>query len=94
VRGPLRHNRSQAAQDVRLTGFNLLGLSPLSTRRASARRSEKVRGLFEPAERRVSFRATPTVATTRRTKRDTGVFFWFVFCHAEENEQSNSMHLA
>ena len=40
-------------------------------------------GLSERSE----FRHAPTPSTTRRKKRDTGVFFWFVFFHAEENEQ-------
>ena len=57
---------------------------PLS--RAEHRRwgREKRVGLFERSE----FRHAPTPSTTRRKKRDTGVFFWFVFFHAEENEQS------
>jgi hypothetical protein len=33
------------------------------------------------------FPRAPAAATTRRIKRDKGVFFWFVFFHVEENEQ-------
>jgi len=33
------------------------------------------------------FPRTPAATATRRKKRDTGVFFWFVFFHGEENEQ-------
>ena len=40
-------------------------------------------GLFEASE----FRHAPSLAPTRRIKRGTGVFFWFVFFHVEENEQ-------
>ena len=55
---------------------------PLS--RAEHRRygREKRVGLFERSE----FRRAPSALTTRRKKRDTGVFFWFVFFHVEENE--------
>ena len=37
------------------------------------------------------FPRAPAVSTTRRVKRDAGVFFWFVFFHVEENEQSNQL---
>jgi hypothetical protein len=43
---------------------------------------DKVRGLFERSE----FPRAPFNASTRRMKRDTGGFFWFVFFHVEENE--------
>jgi hypothetical protein len=39
------------------------------------------------SERSESPRA-PTDSATRRIKRDTGVFFWFVFFYAEENEHT------
>jgi hypothetical protein len=41
-------------------------------------------GLFERSE----FRRSPAVFSTRRKKRDTGGFFWFVFFHGKENEQT------
>jgi len=44
-----------------------------------------VRGLFERSE----FPRTPAAPTTRRMKRDTGVFFCFVFFHVEENEETS-----
>jgi len=37
---------------------------------------------------RSEFPRDPFKASTRRIKRDTGVFFWFVFFYVEENEQS------
>jgi len=49
----------------------------------------KARGLFEPAVAKAKageFPRAPAAPTTRRVKRDTGVFFWFVFFHVEENE--------
>ena len=33
------------------------------------------------------FPRTPAATATRRKEWDTGVFFWFVFFHGEENEQ-------
>jgi hypothetical protein len=45
------------------------------------------------------FPRAPAASAMRRRKRDTGIFFWFVFFHVEENEQStinicqNSKHL-
>ena len=67
-----------------------LVLIPLS--RAEHRRGGRIkaRGLFESAvawAEAGEFPRAPAVSTTRRMKRDTGVFFWFVFFHAEENEQ-------
>jgi hypothetical protein len=44
----------------------------------------KARGLFERSE----FPRAPAAASTRREKRDTGVFFRFVFFHVEENEET------
>ena len=41
-------------------------------------------GLSERSE----FRHAPTPSTTRRKKRDTGVFFCFVFLHVKENEEN------
>ncbi len=38
---------------------------------------------------RSEFPRAPSDGATRRIKRDTGVFFWFVFFYAEENEQTN-----
>jgi len=65
---------------------------PLS--RAEHRRGGriKVRGLFESAvalAKAGEFPRAPAAVTTRRVKRDTGVFFCFVFFHAEENEGTN-----
>jgi hypothetical protein len=37
------------------------------------------------------FPRAPAAATTRRMKRDTGVFFCFVFCHVKENEETISV---
>jgi hypothetical protein len=36
---------------------------------------------------RSEFPRDPFDTATRRIKRGTGVFFWFVFFHVEENEQ-------
>jgi hypothetical protein len=36
------------------------------------------------------FPRAPAATATRRIKRDTGVFFCFVFCHATENEETIS----
>ncbi len=44
---------------------------------------KKRTSLFERSE----FRCAPSVSPTRRVKRDTGFFFWFVFFYVEENEQ-------
>jgi len=57
--------------------------------RAEHRRGgrNKARGLFESRRRRGEFPRAPAAATTRRVKRDTGVFFCFVFFHVEENEE-------
>ena len=44
---------------------------------------DKARGLSERSE----FPRVPFNASTRRGKRGTGVFFWFVFFHVEENER-------
>ncbi len=54
--------------------------------RAEHRSSERTRlaGLFERSE----FPRDPFDTATRRVERDTGVFFWFVFFHVEENEQT------
>jgi hypothetical protein len=53
---------------------------PLS--RAEHRRDgrKQARGLFERSE----FPRAPAVPATRRMERDTGVFFWLLFCHEEE----------
>jgi len=66
---------------------------PLS--RAEHRRGgrEKARGLSEPALAKAKageFPRAPAAPTTRRVKRDTGVFFCFVFFHVEENEETIS----
>jgi hypothetical protein len=57
----------------------------LSLSRAEHRRYGRIKcgGLFERSE----FRRAPAGSPTHRVKRDTGVFFWFVFFHAQENEQ-------
>ncbi len=57
--------------------------SPLS--RAEHRHGGRVKraDLSERSE----FPRAPTDVVTRRVKRGTGVFFWFVFFHVEENEQ-------
>ena len=68
------------------TAFGVLVLNfPLS--RAEHRRGGriKVRGLSERSE----FPRAPSAAATRRIKRDTGVFFCFVFFHVEENEETH-----
>ncbi len=64
--------------------LRLLGGIPFVTRRASTRWTEKARGLSERSE----FPRAPAAVATRRIKRDTGVFFWFVFFHGKENEQT------
>jgi hypothetical protein len=52
------------------------------------RRGRKKRvGLSESAAAKAKageFRHAPNPSATRRIKRDTGVFFWLLFCHAEE----------
>ena len=60
------------------------GLSPLSHAEHRRWGRKKRVGLSERSE----FRHAPTPLATRRIKWDTGVFFWFVFFHVEENEQS------
>ena len=57
---------------------------PLS--RAEHRSSVRIRlaGLSERSE----FPRDPFATSTRRIKRDTGGFFWFVFFHEKENEQT------
>ncbi len=46
----------------------------------ACRLSESAEDLAQAGE----FRHAPTPSTTRRIMRDTGVFFWLLFCHAEE----------
>ncbi len=53
--------------------------------RAEHRRLERIR-LADLSERS-EFPRDPFDPAARREKRDTGVFFWFVFFHVEENEQ-------
>jgi hypothetical protein len=42
---------------------------------------------LSPAQKRGEFPRAPAAATTRRIKRDMGVFFCFVFFHVKENEE-------
>jgi hypothetical protein len=57
---------------------------PIVPRRASgAANGKKCADCLSESE----FPRAPVAATTRRVKRDTGVFFWFVFFHGKENEQ-------
>jgi len=72
--------------------FDLL-VFPLS--RAKHRRGgrKKACGLSEPAVAQAKageFSRAPIATTTRRMKRDTGVFFCFVFFHGKENEEDCS----
>jgi hypothetical protein len=63
------------------TFFVVLVLTfPLSRAEHRRRGRKKRAGLSERSE----FRHAPTLSTTRRKKRDRGVFFWLLFCHAEE----------
>jgi hypothetical protein len=65
--------------------FQMVGFSfplPRAEHRGQGRR--KCVGLSERSE----FRHAPPLALTRRRKRGRGVFFWFVFFHVEENEQT------
>jgi len=76
------------------TVFRLLVVYfPLS--RAEHRRGgrDKARGLSEPAVAQAKageFPRAPAAPTTRRMKRDTGVFFCFVFFHGKENEENQN----
>jgi hypothetical protein len=72
-------------QVVPMENFFCLWFSDFPLSRAEHRRGgrTKARGLFERSE----FPRAPVTSTTRRMKRDTGVFFCFVFFHVEENEE-------
>ncbi len=61
-----------------------LGLSPLSRAEHRHGGRNKRADLSERSE----FPRAPTDGATRRIKRDAGVFFWFVFLHVQENEQT------
>jgi len=53
--------------------------------------------LFESAVAKAKageFPRAPAVSTTRRKKRDTGAFFWFVFFRVEENERTESKNIS
>jgi hypothetical protein len=74
--------------------FDLLVLVfPLSRAEHRHGEREKTCGLFEPAAAQAkagAFPRAPIATTTRRMKRDTGVFFCFVFFHGKENEEDCS----
>jgi len=64
---------------------------PLSRAEHRRRGRKKRVGLSESAvalAKAGEFRHAPALSTTRRIKRDTGVFFCFVFFHVEENEET------
>ncbi len=67
-------------------GINRLGFRfiPLSRAEHQCIEWKRLADLFERSE----FPRDPFGTLTRRMKRDTGGFFWFVFFYAEENEQT------
>jgi hypothetical protein len=63
-------------------------LFPFVPRRASAGWPENsARTCLSPPQAD-EFPRAPAASTTRRIKRDTGGFFWFVFFHVKENEHT------